>query len=202
MDSPYYFLKDLTPDDYDDFRRFVAYGGIDNPSWYDQGKTPDEATAEYMGYVRAVRVGLLEKDLVKSVCVQATGEMIGLVTLSAFEENGSADLSYYVAAPYQGQGIATWAAFTLVGKAVAQHGLNAIETTVRPDNGSSLGILRKLGARQIGFVEATPYNDRNGSPIPALVVRAEKPGILRGLEAYARSGKRPGLPSPLPKLGP
>ena len=82
-----------------------------------------------------------------------TQVLLGGAGLNRFDsEQGSANLGYWVGAPYVGSGIATAAAMKAARFGVEQLHLRRIDIRVLTDNHASLAVVRKLGAASAGIL--------------------------------------------------
>lgn len=82
-----------------------------------------------------------------------TQVLLGGAGLNRFDrEQGSANLGYWVGAPYVGSGIATAAAMKAARFGFDELNLQRIEIRVLPDNHASLCVVHKLGARYEGML--------------------------------------------------
>lgn len=88
----------------------------------------------------------LALDLVIS-SIGARPVVLGEVGLSAFDDDGGAEIGYWVGPEHRGKGHGTRAVRLLTAWALHQHGLRAVYATVAPANRASIAVLRRAGFR-------------------------------------------------------
>ncbi len=90
-------------------------------------------------------------------------ELIGLVGVRPCEEKGAANLGYWLAKPFWGQGLMTEAATALVELAFDYTDVERILASALPTNAASLRVLEKLGFVRTG--DAIVHAARRGGDI-------------------------------------
>ena len=87
------------------------------------------------------------------IVVTATGELIGVANLFAFNrDNRRCDLGYALGSRHWGQGYVSEALVPVLEHAFGALGMNRIEADIDPQNLASGRVLEKLGFRQEGFM--------------------------------------------------
>lgn len=97
----------------------------------------------------ALRARGLALDLVIS-SIGPRPVVLGEVALSAFDDDGGADIGYWIGPEHRGQGHATRAVRLVTAWALNQHGLRQVRATVDPRNRASTAVLRRAGFRADG----------------------------------------------------
>ena len=189
MDYDFY-LTDFAVADRDELLHLINTAGIDYPFWYRNGMRPEQAADEHIGFAEKVRRGE-SKDLIKAIRTPPEGTLIGGVSLEEFHD-GDAEIGYFLASAYQGRRIGVRAAFQLVSDAITNHGLKTLHTTVHPNKAASRAILVRLGFKEVGYIARSSYSERDGTPAPRIVVKAEEHDLREAAKAYRLSALRPG----------
>lgn len=111
----------------------------------------DEATSFHRmrrGFDRAARQGR-----VVPFVIEADGQLVGQMHLFeiawAWRRNAAA--GYWLAREATGRGIATWALAMLIDHGLTVTGLHRVEVNIRPENVTSLAVVRRLGLREEGL---------------------------------------------------
>lgn len=110
-----------------------------------------EPPVSFRSYVRKERASWRERRTFPMV-IERDGELVGRASLGRIEwgpERGGT-LGYWVSSHVAGQGIAPAAVVLLCEYAFAE-GLHRIEIAIRPENASSLAVVRKLHLREEGL---------------------------------------------------
>ena len=94
----------------------------------------------------ALRERGLSLDLVVAG-IGARPEVLGEVGLASFDDEGGAEIGYWIAAPHRGKGHATRAVRLLATWAVGHLGLHRVVAEVDPTNAASVGVVRRAGFR-------------------------------------------------------
>lgn len=97
----------------------------------------------------ALRARGLALDLVIS-SIGPRPVVLGEVALSAFDDDGGADIGYWIGPEHRGRGHATRAVRLVTAWALNQHGLRQVRATVDPRNRASTAVLRRAGFRADG----------------------------------------------------
>ena len=79
--------------------------------------------------------------------IEARPEVLGEVGLASFDDEGGAQIGYWIAAPHRGRGHATRAVRLVASWAVRDLGLHRVVAEVDPDNRASVGVVRRAGFR-------------------------------------------------------
>ncbi|WP_043535886.1 GNAT family N-acetyltransferase [Actinomyces polynesiensis] len=81
------------------------------------------------------------------------GEVAGLFSLSGVQRGAmcQGSLGYWVAGGYAHRGLGSLCTAMFIDLVIGELGLHRIEVNVRPENGRSLGLCRKLGLRREGL---------------------------------------------------
>lgn len=88
-----------------------------------------------------------------AAAISVDGAFAGVVTLD--DSDGTpARLGCWVAKPQQGRGVATLAVRGLIDLAFAATGIEAVSADAMPENAASARLLRRLGFRETGAVDA------------------------------------------------
>ncbi|MBL8779062.1 MAG: transcription antitermination factor NusB [Acidimicrobiales bacterium] len=93
---------------------------------------------------------LRERGLSLDLVVAGIGarpEVLGEVGLAAFDDEGGAQIGYWIAAPHRGKGHATRAVRLVTSWAVRDLGLHRVVAEVDPVNRASVGVVRRAGFR-------------------------------------------------------
>ncbi|WIK63781.1 GNAT family N-acetyltransferase [Gleimia hominis] len=87
--------------------------------------------------------------------VEVDGEVAGLVTASDMVRGAlcSTSLGYWLAEKYAGQGIGTFVVAACIDLLIGELGVHRVEINIRPENGPSIGLVRRLGLRYEGVRE-------------------------------------------------
>jgi RimJ/RimL family protein N-acetyltransferase len=85
-----------------------------------------------------------------AIVVKQSAELVGVIGLAPHGESRSAELGYYVARPYWGQGLATEAAQAIVHVAFEVNGYAKLTSGYHADNPASGRVLAKLGFKPVG----------------------------------------------------
>lgn len=96
-----------------------------------------------------LRSGGLALDLVVS-SIGPRPVVLGEVALSGFDDDGGADIGYWIGPEHRGRGHATRAVRLLTAWALNQHGLRHVRATVDPGNRASIAVLHRAGFRAEG----------------------------------------------------
>ncbi len=97
--------------------------------------------------------GLRARGLALDLVISSIGArpvVLGEVALSAFDDDGGADIGYWIGPEHRGKGHATRAVRLLTAWALNQHGLRQVRATVDPRNRASTAVLRRAGFRAAG----------------------------------------------------
>lgn len=174
------FIDDLASADRDGLLEIIK-SGTDYPDWYKNGQSVEEAANGYIEYVKAVEEGR-SQDQFKGIRTPE-GQLIGCVVLFEFDRQaGTAEIGYFLHTDYQGRGIATQAAFCVVGNAIENDGLKTLYTRVHPGKVASQKILLNLGLRVTGFQKESEYVERDGTgPSPRIVMKATQAELKAAL---------------------
>ena len=120
--------------------------------------------------------------------------LVGGVTLSNIKYNAacSAEIGYWIGAPFLRRGFAIAAVFAIVAHAFTKLGLNRVEAACQPGNEPSRELLEKAGFHEEGY--ARDYLFINGDwrdhCLYAITARAfSAPARQLGEEALDRSEK-------------
>ncbi|MCU1602867.1 MAG: putative ribosomal-protein-alanine N-acetyltransferase [Frankiales bacterium] len=121
--------------------------GLPDAPW-EEGHSPGAFAAMLRGMRRESRAG---RQLPFAVMVN--GSLVGQVTVSnvvrgAFQ---SASVGYWVDREVAGRGVMPTALGLVVDHCLTVVGLHRIEANIRPENGPSLRVVRKLGFREEGL---------------------------------------------------
>ena len=84
---------------------------------------------------------------------QARPRLVGSVVFHGKPDDGIAEIGYGIDADSRGLGLATEATLPCVEWALAQPGITAVRATTFPWHLASLGVIRKLGMKQIEIRE-------------------------------------------------
>ncbi len=97
--------------------------------------------------------GLARRGMSLPFVITVDGELAGQVTVGNVVRGSlcSAWIGYWVGTHATAGGVATSAVALVVDHCFAAAGLHRLEATVRPENASSLRVLRKLGFREEGL---------------------------------------------------
>ena len=108
------------------------------PSWSAYSRRTDRSMKEGRGLLMAV---------------EADGEIAGCVSVGAVEHGAMSQgvLGYWIAERWGGKGITALAAASVIDTVITTLGLHQLEINVRPENGPSLGLCRRLGLREEGY---------------------------------------------------
>jgi ribosomal-protein-alanine N-acetyltransferase len=79
--------------------------------------------------------------------------VVGSVVFHGRPTDGVAEIGYSIEQRARGNGLATEATWACVAWALAQAGIDAVQATTFPWHTASLGVIRKLGMRQIATRE-------------------------------------------------
>lgn len=93
---------------------------------------------------------LRERGLSLDLVVAGIGarpEVLGEVGLANFDDDGGAEIGYWIGASHRGKGHATRAVRLLATWAVHHLGLHRVTAEVDPANGASVGVARRAGFR-------------------------------------------------------
>jgi ribosomal-protein-alanine N-acetyltransferase len=85
--------------------------------------------------------------------VEYDGRFVGQLTVSNIVRGSAqfASVGYWIDEGYAGRGIIPRAVAMAVDHCFTAVGLHRIEVAIRPENGSSLRVVEKLGIQQVGF---------------------------------------------------
>ena len=106
--------------------------------------------------------GWLRQNRGWSLAIEWQGQLVGQAQLVCHPpRNSLAEAAYWIARPFQGQGLALSAMKTLIHAAVQHWPLETIEATLVPGNQASLKILTRLGfcKRELARI---PYRIQGG----------------------------------------
>ena len=178
MSMTSYTLRPLSCNDRNAFLGLVN-SGIDYAYWRTNGKTPEQATNEYMEGAKAIALGAYKNVGLTAIC--ESGKLIGCACILPKRDAGWAEIGFFLHPDYQGLKIGTWAAYNAVTHAVRSFNVTNLWASVRPDNTPSLVILKKFGMRKHMFVEHSPYCDKNGQSEPRWIYQAHTNLLLPAL---------------------
>ncbi|MET0407664.1 MAG: GNAT family N-acetyltransferase [Hyphomicrobium sp.] len=117
--------------------------------------------------------GLAEQEQVFGI--ERNGELIGISGFT-LDDNGDAELGYWIGKPYWGQGYATEAARAVMSYGFAKSGVRRFVCKHLTGNDASAGVLRKLGFRYTGT--ATGWCEARQSELPALTYERRRPWTM------------------------
>lgn len=88
-----------------------------------------------------------------SMVLSVNNEIAGLISVGAVERGAMqmGALGYWIAQKWSGKGITSLAAAATIDLVIGVLGLHRVEVNIRPENGPSLGLARKLGLREEGY---------------------------------------------------
>lgn len=124
------------------------------------------------------------------MAIELNGEFCGQITVGNVMRGAlrSAWIGYWVAKHATGKGVATGALALGLDHCFGPVGLHRVEATVRPENGASRAVLRRVGFREEGLLER--YLDVDGAwrdhVLVAMTIE-EVPGTV--CEYLVRSGR-------------
>lgn len=107
--------------------------------------------------------------------VELKGELIGICGFTT-EENGDAELGYWMGKPYWGQGYATEAARAVMDYGFAKSGVRRFVCKHLTGNEASARVIRKLGFRYTGT--ATGWCEARQCELPALSYERRRPWTM------------------------
>jgi RimJ/RimL family protein N-acetyltransferase len=117
--------------------------------------------------------GLAEQEQVFGI--ERNGELIGISGFT-LDDNGDAELGYWIGKPYWGQGYATEAARAVMTHGFAKSGVRRFVCKHLTGNDASARVLRKLGFRYTGT--ATGWCEARQSELPALTYERRRPWTM------------------------
>lgn len=87
------------------------------------------------------------------ICLRATGEAIGMINVSQIFHGAfrSAYLGYWIAQPYEGQGLMREALRLALRRVFVTLRLHRVEANIQPDNRRSIALVKALGFRREGY---------------------------------------------------
>jgi RimJ/RimL family protein N-acetyltransferase len=117
--------------------------------------------------------GLAEREEVFGI--EYGGELIGICGFTA-EENGDAELGYWIGKSYWGQGYATEAARAVMAYGFAKSGIRRFVCKHLTGNEASARVIHKLGFRYTGT--ATGWCEARQCEMPALSYERRRPWAM------------------------
>lgn len=106
------------------------------------------------------------QDIYSVIGYRGSNYAIGAVTLTEFQ-NRHAELGFFIAEKYRGEGMASAAVCEVVQKAVRENGLQTIWAFTPEKDFNETNILHRLGARPVNFTQ--DFNDGHGPSIKVQV---------------------------------
>ena len=87
--------------------------------------------------------------------VELDDEICGLISLTSVQRGAMCQgvLGYWLTQSVAGQGLGALSVAMMLDLVIGELGLHRVEINVRPENGPSLGLCRKLGLREEGYKE-------------------------------------------------
>lgn len=138
--------------DGDGLALFAIFSDPEVVRYWSRGAWTELAQAEEM-IVAATRDYEDGSGLRYGVVVTATGELVGVVSLFAFNrDNWRCDIGYVLASRHWGQGYVSEALVPVLEHAFGMLGMNRIEADIDPRNGASSRVLEKLAFRREGYM--------------------------------------------------
>lgn len=114
--------------------------GIDQlaPSWREYARRMDQSMRSGKGLLATIEVD---------------GEVAGCVTVGAVEKGAMSQgvVGYWIGQNWAGHGVTSLAVASVIDLVIGTLGLHRLEVNVRPENGPSLGVCRRLGLRKEGY---------------------------------------------------
>jgi|GEM_PF-210166 len=118
-------------------------------------------------WIRKLQQETLTLDHSRSWAIRSGSRLIGGIGLVNITESERAEIGYWLAKPFWGQGIMSQAVDALCSFAFERYSLHRIEAQVFATNDRSAGVLRKAGFELEGRLRN--YFIRNGVPVDALI---------------------------------
>jgi ribosomal-protein-alanine N-acetyltransferase len=111
---------------------------------------PPSNSREFRSFLERVARPNVEAHL---VCLGDNGAIAGVFNVSDIVRGPfqSANLGYYVAVPYQGQGIMSEGLRLVLRQVFTRYKLHRLEANVQPNNTASLELVKRNGFRHEGF---------------------------------------------------
>lgn len=126
--------------------------------------------------------------------VTVDGELVGQIHLFNIVRGAlrSAGAGYWISKQYAGRGITPFALATVIDHAFSELRLHRVEVNIRPDNATSLAVVRKVGLRDEGLrlaylhINGT-WEDHRSFAIVTEDLRDGRTLVQRLREAYERT---------------
>ena len=101
-------------------------------------------------------------SLIWSIALKDTGDFAGTAGFEQFSFlDGKADIGFTLLKEYQGTGFMSEALKSILNFGFQELNLNRIQTTVVPENASSVKLLEKLGFKMEGQMESSVFFNNN-----------------------------------------
>jgi len=107
--------------------------------------------------------------------IEFGGELIGICGFSP-ENNGDAELGYWIGKPYWGQGFATEAASAVMAYGYSKSGVRRFVCKHLAGNPASARVIKKLGFRYVG--SAMGWCEARQCELPALSYERRRPWTM------------------------
>jgi len=117
--------------------------------------------------------GLAEREEVFGIDLD--GELIGICGFTA-QQNGDAELGYWIGKPYWGRGYATEAAGAVMAYGFTRAGVRRFICKHLAENPASASVIRKLGFRFVG--NGTGWCEARQCELPALTYERRRPWTM------------------------
>lgn len=131
---------------------FAIFSDPEVVRYWSRGVWTDMVQAEEM-IAAAARDYADGSGLRYGIVISATGELVGVASLFAFNrDNRRCDIGYVLASKHWGQGYVSEALVPVLEYAFGPLGMNRIEADIDPRNAASGRVLEKLAFRREGYM--------------------------------------------------
>jgi len=148
LETPRLLLRPFTLDDAPVVQRLAGARSIADMTLNVPHPYEDGMAEQWISMHRpSFELGVL---LPLAICVRATGELAGAISLKVDREANGAELGYWLGEPYWGQGYCSEAAAAIVRHGFDVMGLNRIHASHFARNPASGRVMQKIGMRHEG----------------------------------------------------
>jgi RimJ/RimL family protein N-acetyltransferase len=133
---------------------------------------PPDPEAHRAEVARNIALGRPEPHASWAVEWRGTPGLLGLCSLSPWEETGLMQISWRLHRAVWGRGVATEAAGTVLARALGPLGLRAVVALIHPDNAASIRVAEKIGMAWCGGAR---YRGIAPSRARGLISAADRP---------------------------
>ncbi len=108
------------------------------PTWGQYARSMDKSMRDGTGLLTVIEVD---------------GQIAGTVSIGAVQHGAMSEgvLGYWIGEHWAGRGVTSLAVASVIDMVIKDLGLHRLEINVRPENGPSLGLCKRLGLRKEGY---------------------------------------------------